>query len=268
MGSLSGELEFQPLAKLGLVLGGGYHWQDGDRSISQSEHSFLAAANYTLTDAIATSFSWSRKVRPPSIRQLYDETRGNLALDYEKVETYEGRIDYQPETNWTLGLAVFNMNVDGFIERDDVTNLFQNVEKTRFNGAELSGSAVLFDRLRLRGSYSYLDSQDQTNSGRDELQNRPKNIFVADADIDLSHDFNFHLKTRRVWDQVFYSRRTPLVKARGDDFTVVDTSLRWSPRESLTLRIGADNLLDENYAEEYGLPSPGRFVYGGMEWTL
>jgi len=32
--------------------------------------------------------------------------------------------------------------------------------------------------------------------------------------------------------------------------------------------VGANNLLDEDYAESYGLPQAGRMVYAGIEFSL
>jgi vitamin B12 transporter len=268
-GSLSGEFEIEPLDRLGLVIGGGYHWQTGDMSISDSSWSFLGAAHYAVTETLGLRASWSRKVRPPSIRQYFDESRGNLDLKFEKVETAEGGVVYRPAAaNWSLEVAAYHMDVKNFIERNEATNLFDNVAASTVYGVDVSGSAVLFDRLRLRGSYSYMHSKDETSSGRDELQNRPENMFVMDADYDLGTGFGMHMKMRYIADQVYYSRTTPLVKAQLPDFTVVDARLRWQARDNVELHIGVDNLFDENYEEEVGFPRPGRFVYGGFKWSL
>ena len=58
------------------------------------------------------------------------------------------------------------------------------------------------------------------------------------------------------------------MKAEQEDFTLVNARLRWRQSEHLEFHLGADNLFDESYEEEYGLPSPGRFVYGGLQWSL
>jgi len=160
------------------------------------------------------------------------------------------------------------MDVEDFIERNEATDLFENNDDSLLQGIELSGTASFADRLNVRASYSYLDSEDQTDSGRDELQNRPRHIVVADADLDIGQGFAAHLKVRHVADQVFYSRRAPYIKAEGDDFTVVDTRLRWQAWSKLQFHVGVDNLFDENYEEEFGLPNPGRFLYGGLQWSL
>jgi vitamin B12 transporter len=251
------------------VIGGDYHWQTGDMSISDSSWSFLGAAHYAVTPALGLRASWSRKVRPPSIRQYYDESRGNLDLKFERVQTYEGGVVYRPPTaTWSLEVSAYHMDVKNFIERNETTNLFDNVAASTVYGVDLSGSAVLFDRLRLRGSYSYMHSKDETNSGRDELQNRPENMFVMDADYDLGAGFGMHMKMRYIADQVYYSRTTPLVKAQLPDFTVVDARLRWRALDNVEVHVGVNNLFDENYQEEVGLPRPGRFVYGGFKWSL
>lgn len=267
-GSVSAEIEYEPIDRLGLVVGGSTHWIDGDLSVSDSESTFLAAATYALTDAAGAKFSWSRKARAPSIRQLYDETRGNAELDYEVVDAYEGGVTWDSDANWAAGVSIFRMDVEDFIERNDATDLFENIDDSLLQGVEVSGTSYIADRLRLRASYSYLDSEDQTDSGRDELQNRPRHIVIADADLEIGQGFAAHMKVRHVADQIFYSRRPPFIKAGLDDFTVVDARLRWQAWSGLQFHLGADNLFDENYEEEFGLPNPGRFLYGGLKWSL
>jgi outer membrane receptor protein involved in Fe transport len=49
----------------------------------------------------------------------------------------------------------------------------------------------------------------------------------------------------------------------------VDLNLRYDlPGRKIGLYVGADNLFDADYAESYGLPQAGRFVYGGIRITL
>ena len=267
-GSVSAEAEFTPLDRLGLVFGASYHWIDGDQSIDDSEYSYLLAAHYALTADWGTKLSWSRKVRAPSIRNLYDEARGNLDLKYEVIDAYEGGINYQPESDWSAELSVFRMDVEDFIERNEVTDLFDNVDESQLQGVELSGVVSPLEQLVLRGAYSYLDSEDETDSGRDELQNRPRHMFVADLDWNMGYNLGTHLKVRHVADQVYYSRNPPLIQADLNDYTVVDARLRWRPLGSLEMHVAAENLFDENFEEEYGLPNPGRFVYVGFQWSL
>ena len=208
-------------------------------------------------------------MRAPSLRQYFDETRGNLDLRFERVQTYEGGAVYHPaDAAWSVEVTGYHMDVRNFIERNEATNLFDNVAAATVYGVDLSGSAVLFERLTLRGSYSYLHSKDDTNSGRDQLQNRPQNLFLLDADYDLGSGVGLHMKMRYVADQVYYSRTTPLVKAQLPAYTVVDARLRWQPLDNVELHLGVDNLLDENYEEELGFPRPGRLVYGGIKWSL
>ena len=168
----------------------------------------------------------------------------------------------------SVGVTGWHMDVKNFIERNEVTNLFDNVDSSTLYGADVTGSAVLFERLRLQASYSFLHSHDNTNSGRTALQNRPGDIFVANADYSFPHGFGLHMNVRTVADQVTYSRTTPLVKASVPDYTLVGARLRWQASDNVQLHIGVDNLLDRYYEEETGLPRPGRFVYGGIKWSL
>jgi len=38
--------------------------------------------------------------------------------------------------------------------------------------------------------------------------------------------------------------------------------------DGLSVYLGADNLLDEDYEQSYGLPQPGRTAYAGLEYSF
>lgn len=70
-------------------------------------------------------------------------------------------------------------------------------------------------------------------------------------------------------DQYYYSRTLPLARAELDDFVVVDVNLSIPlPGGKGSVYAGADNILDENYEESYGIPQQGRFVYAGIKIHL
>jgi outer membrane receptor protein involved in Fe transport len=37
---------------------------------------------------------------------------------------------------------------------------------------------------------------------------------------------------------------------------------------ALDLYFGINNLFDADYVQSYGLPQPGRFMYGGVTWKF
>ena len=67
-----------------------------------------------------------------------------------------------------------------------------------------------------------------------------------------------HAVLQYVADQVYYSRITPLTKARGDDYVLLDLTLAKTFGRDYEISAGVDNVFDELYADAYGLPREGR----------
>jgi outer membrane receptor protein involved in Fe transport len=91
----------------------------------------------------------------------------------------------------------------------------------------------------------------------------------GDADWRIGAGFALHAKIRHVAGSVQYSRNAPLVKDTLDAFTVADLRLRWeSAGGGAEVYVGADNVFDADYEEEYALPQSGRLMYGGVRFTF
>ena len=68
--------------------------------------------------------------------------------------------------------------------------------------------------------------------------------------------------------QYFYDTNV-VQKKKLDDYTVVNMKVSQTfGKTGLEVNIGAENLLDEDYEESYGLPQPGRILYAGLEYSL
>jgi outer membrane receptor protein involved in Fe transport len=120
----------------------------------------------------------------------------------------------------------------------------------------------------LRAAYTYLNSEDKSDSGKDELQYRPKNRFSFEGKYDFDFGLTPYVSVLYVADQYFYSNvnKGPLLKGTLNNYTLVNVKLNQKLLEGkMNLYVGADNLFDENYETSYGFPQPGRFIYGGIE---
>lgn len=66
-------------------------------------------------------------------------------------------------------------------------------------------------------------------------------------------------------DQVVNSRGDSVQQANLGDHTLVSVKLDWRLGSGpVTVYIGANNLLDEEYQESFDLPRAGRIVYVGL----
>ncbi len=93
----------------------------------------------------------------------------------------------------------------------------------------------------------------------------PTHRATLDANYDLGYGLNLNLSLAYVADQFFYSRTTPQIRRHLDNYGLVNLRLNYVlPGKHVTAYVGADNVTDTSYAESYGLPQAGRFLYGGV----
>jgi outer membrane cobalamin receptor len=257
-------LTLSPLKNLGIALGYGHHWLIRDDDSGADDSSFIAGAHYDLPTDTRLRASASRKIRIPSIRQLYETSSGDPNLKFEQSYNYEAGMTQQLPGNSEIGVTGFLNDVSNYIEQDN-NNRFRNFAKYEFQGVEIMGQTYAVSDLMLRTSYTFLHSRDRSDSeGRDELQYRPKHKLAFEADYQFGYGFSGYLNVMHVADEYYYSRNQPLQKARLEEYTLLNMKLNYSLfNNKAMIYVGADNILDTNYQESVALPQAGRFVYTG-----
>ena len=99
---------------------------------------------------------------------------------------------------------------------------------------------------------------------RDELQYRPTHKITLEGQYSFDFGLTAYLSVNRIADQVTYTDNPPLLKAKMDDYTIVNCKLDQAFFNGLLhAYVGVDNIFDEDYEESYDFPSEGRFVYAG-----
>ncbi len=266
------QYEVQPLEKLGFVFGLGQHYQHRDDHSQENDYSYEAGAHYDLYDDTRLRASYARKIRFPSIRQLYDVDSGNSDLTAETTLHYEMGIEQNLPAETLVSLTGFIIDAEDFIEKDDVSELYENYEEYRFKGFEVAAENSYVDDLLVRVSYSYLDSEDRSSgSEKDELQYRPRDKFTVEGRYRFPWGMTASTSLLYVGHQFFYDSDDvdPLQKKELDSYAVVDVKLSQDLlNKQLALYVGASNLFDEDYEQSYGLPQPGRTLYAGAEYRF
>jgi vitamin B12 transporter len=268
----SAALEYvQDLGKrAGIVLGYAQHLQKRDGNGCDNDFSYLVGANYDLTDTTRLRINHSRKIRFPSIKQLYDQNGGNEDLNTEVTLNYEAGIRQELPAGTTLELTGFITQAKNFIEKN-ADGVYTNYQKLRFAGVESVLTMRPVEALMLRLAATWLDTKDESDdSQRQELQYRPEWTLIAESRYRFNFGLTAFASLRYVANQYFYADNTdPLEKKKLNDFTVVNLRLSQKIfKTGLNIYAGADNLFDENYEESYGLPQPGRTIYGGVEYRF
>ncbi|MEZ7196248.1 TonB-dependent receptor [Pseudodesulfovibrio karagichevae] len=228
-------------------------------------YSYVLAANYKLFEGTTIKASQARKIRNPSIQNLFDSTSGNADLVNEVDWLYEAGISQALPLASTLDFTVFRNDAENYIEKDS-SDVYQNNDKYRFQGFETTLSSRIMEGLSTQLGYTYLDSQNLSdNAATDRLQYRPRHKLTAQATWVAPTRTTVYAGWR------FFSDQWALDGAdskRMPDYGLIDIKISQAFTDTLSAYVGADNLLDVDYAESYGFARPGRVVYTGLDYSF
>ncbi len=261
------EYEFSPADDIIIALGYSHLWQRKQSDDDDGEYSFVIGATYDIFQDTRLAGSVSRKVRFPSISQLYDEVKGNPDLDPERSYNYELGLTQQLPGNTRLSLTGFCNDIEDFIQKDAFTDRNENRDRYRFRGIEVSVETHPWNGLMFKAGYTYLDTDDMSSgTTKDEVQYNPRDKLTLEARYTAPFGLTVYTSVRHINRQYYYSKKTPYQKRRLNEYTLVNVKLSQKLlRDRLMVYLGADNLFDKDYETSYGLPQPGRFVYGGVK---
>jgi len=269
--SLALEYTISPLSDLEFVVGYSHHWLDKkDGGSDDDRGSYLLGTRYRISDNTQARASVSKKIRFPSIKQLYDGSNANTDLKTEKSMNYELGITQQLPWNIEADLVGFLNDVEDYIEENELSGYFENFEEYRFMGIELTLEKRFLETGSVRVGYTYMDSEDRSSdTERDEMQYRPEHKVTLEGRYGWNFGLSAYTSFMYVADQYYYSRTTPLQKRKLDNYALVDVKLEQRIiNDCLNAYVGVNNLLDKDYEESYCFPQAGRLVYGGLKVTF
>ena len=254
--------------RLGGVIGYSRQFMDKDEGSDENDFTYLIGAFFELTDSTLLRANHARKVRFPSIKQLYSGTSANLDLKPEITWHYEVGVEQALPARTALELTGFYIKAEDFIEKDS-SDVYQNYQELQFQGIETVLTTHVIENAMLRIAYTLLDTEDKSdNATRDQLQYRPTHTVTVEGSYAFGFGLNIYASMKHIADQYFYDDSETL-KKELDDITVVILKLNQALGSSgFNIYAGADNLLDEAYEESYLLPQPGRTLYAGVEYRF
>ena len=257
--AVGAEWEVRPTPRTGLVAGMSGTWQNRPEG-RQGGASWLLGVSRQLTDELAARAAVTRRLRVPSIRQLYEAETGNPALVPERSSGVEIGLDQRWRAERVLSLAGFLTWADEYIERDSQSP-FANRDEYRFAGVETTFETRDWSPLDLRLGYSWMHAVDQSpGTERDTLPYRPRHRVTVDTRWTLPGQWRARAALYHAADVVYYSRRAPLIRADASSYRLVDVSLTRALSDAWDVTVSVNNLFDELYEESYGLPREGRTV--------
>ena len=255
--SAGAEWQIQPAGRLGFVLGAALNAQRRPGDTTDTAPTWLAGATYDATSSIRLHASVSRKIRVPSIDQLFNASAGNPALRSEHAYGVDIGANYQLSTTSAIALSAFATEARDFIERTSGSP-FQNQDTYRFRGAEVTVRTTRIPRLDLRGSYSLLDSDDIMPAGTRPLQTRPRHRGSFEWFWNPVNASTVRGAVYQVGSQFIDSRGANPVLGTADGFTLVDLGFTQTLSQRYDLVFDISNVFDHLYEQSYALPREGR----------
>jgi len=266
--SLAYEQELQVSDDLGLVGGVGYAQQHRSSGKTEKGSTYRIGAFYDLSEATRLKTSHARKIRFPTLRDLFEPGRANSTLSPELTYHYEAGVEHRfTDFPALLDVTLFRIDAEDYIEKVP-GGVAENTEKSRFEGVEVSAEYSPFDQLTLRTGYTYLDAENRSSGAEtQDLQNRPEHRLTMELSYRMPWGINLYTSWLHVENNLELSRNSPIISQETGDYDVLDLKVekqlgRW------TLYSRVHNMLDEDYADSGGYPAPGRWFIFGAEMSF
>ncbi len=254
-----------------LTLTGGARLDDHDDY--GSEATFSGNANWRPSYNTTIRASYGEGFKAPTLFQL-DSFFGNVSLQPERAKSYELGIEQALiDGDLTLGATVFLRNTSNQIDfiscfgqsTGICTNrpfgTYDNIDRTRARGIELTMKARAFDKLSVDANYTYSDAKDRVTGLA--LVRRPKHSLNAGVDwqpiekLTLRAALQLFSKSADTDFETF--TRTSL-----DGYALVALKASYDLTNQFSLYGRVENLGDVQYETVSGYGSYGRNAHIGV----
>ena len=207
---------------------------------------------YSMQPETTLKLIYGTAYRNPNAYELYYNGDGtdylaNDNLEPEEIESYEFDIEHFFSNNFKLSASIYandTTNLIGLTSDPDTGDLFfDNIDQVNATGTDIEAEYISNSGLRLRTSYSYVETENKTTGMR--LSNSPKNMVkfnlsspvfnrIADAGIEFQ----------------FMSDRTTPSGGTTEDYGITNLTLSSEKLyERLILSASIYNLFDRQYSD-------------------
>jgi vitamin B12 transporter len=218
--------------------------------------------------------SWGTGFHAPDLADLFFPGFENPDLQPEEVESFEVGIEQVLwEDRFWLEVIYFDNDFTNLFQFNAATSRVENIAQASAKGVEISATVLPLPGLRVSGSYSRVDTEDE-ETGQDLLR-RPQDTVFGQVTYTFLERATASVSVLYVGERAdqdfttFPSRRVTL-----DPYTKVDLALSVlllkdeGVLNKLQVKAKIDNLFDEDYEEAFGFPAPGLVYLFGLEATF
>lgn len=227
----------------------------------------------------------AKKTRMPTMRDRFRVGVGNDGgitrmpnpdLKPEKAMHYEIGWRGTIHNKMKVGAALFHSEVKDLIAEGTVSDprnpgdtipQNQNIDKTAFQGVEISVDFAATQWLTFGGNFSYVDWKIRKSASSDPIQkitSLPDTKANGYMIITPIEGLSLIPRVEYIAESYFSSNR----KEKTDDFALAHFKATYDFLEYFTIEAGVNNIFDTHYEYEEGYSMPGRTFYVGMTFTF
>lgn len=270
--SAAAEYEVNPIDKLGISVGFAHHWQFRDEK-NLADYGVSLSSYYDLFKETRLKAAFQRNIRFPSLSQLYLRDTENPNLVTEKVYHYQLGVEQKLPWKSQFKLDGYRSDMYNFIalNQNIVPAKNTNFSLYRFLGFVTELDTNFLPRLALKASYTYLRSEDLSGVGREEVQYVPRDKLTVTGKYDFECGLTPFVSVIYVANSFVYTKQqvATVGKQKMADYLLVNLKLTQKLyQDKVTMYIGTDNLFNKDYEQSYGVPRPGRVIFGGLEYRF
>jgi vitamin B12 transporter len=199
--------------------------------------------------------SWAEGFKAPSLYQLYS-SYGDPTLSAEKSESYETGIEQSLFNNLKLSIVYFHTHLSNLIDFNSPTGKYYNAGKSKIEGIETNLEYNITDTLRLKFSYTNMDTEKKEDGSR--LLRRPKN--KVDLELEI-----FKGKFRISPQITYVGNRIDSGSIKLKSYLLVNLSLNFELKENLNFFLRIENILDKDYELISGYQTKKISFYTGFK---
>jgi outer membrane receptor protein involved in Fe transport len=247
--------------------------------------------SYDLSDTVNLYGSAGRKVRFPTMRNLYADgiigPKGNPDLEEERTDNYEVGTIWKPSQKIHAQLALFYSDIQNMINFDNIIGRFEQYKNADIAGVDASIFSQLTRSLSAQLSYTFLHARNDSTVtikneffsslvySPDELPYRPEHS--VHFDITQKFDFGFGLTINGSYTskQPYYDHANPadnqVMTANRkwlDEYWLFNAKISQTIKQKYEIFATVENIFDEEYENIVMFPGRGRTFWIGAKLSL
>jgi outer membrane receptor protein involved in Fe transport len=247
--------------------------------------------SYDLSDTLNIYGSAGRKVRFPTMRNLYSEgiigPQGNPNLKEERSDNYEVGTIWKPSQKVRTQLALFYSDIQNMINFDNIIGRFEQYKNADIAGVDASIFSQLTRSLSAQLSYTFLYARNDSSViieneyypslvyTPDELPYRPEHS----VHLDITQQFDFgcriNLNGGYTSRQPYYGHvdlaNNKLMTANQkwlDEYWLFNGKISQTIKQKYEIFAAVENMFDEAYEDIAMIPGRGRTFWIGAKLSL